>query len=63
MKWRLGWCRQDIYLQAGDQPGPDDTWIGTFGTEEDAATAVGAVNDGPYHRLLAERERRYGGST
>ncbi len=60
MKWRLGWCRQDIYQQTGDKPSPEDVYLGTFTTEQDAETAVEAVN-GPYFELLAERDRLYGG--
>lgn len=59
MRWRLGWCRQDVYLQTGEKPDPDDTWIGTFGTEEDAEAAVEAVNLGPYFELLALRNQMF----
>ena len=61
MKWRLGRCRQDVYLQTGDAPHGADQYLGSFSTEEDAAAAVHAVNDGPYFRLLAERDRVYYG--
>lgn len=57
MRWRLGWCRQDIYLQTGDKPSSDDTFVASFATEEDAQLAVEAVNDGPYYRLLLAHEQ------
>lgn len=65
-RWRQGRrVPNHVYAQEGDQPADADRWVGSFPDPADARRAVEAVSappvgcehlDGPYRRLLDERE-------